>query len=201
MPNIVNLCKVEFTIFAMMSRRSFFRLLLASCLVFLSWVNFTPAASALGGKLPPVNEPAPEFTLPTNTGDGKISLSDYRGKWVVLYFYPKDFTSGCTLEARRFQQDLPKYIARNAAILGVSADDVNSHAEFCDSEGLKFPLLADTKGAVSKAYGSWLGFFSMRHSFIIDPKGVLRETFVNVQPVIHSVEVLARLDELQQSNS
>lgn len=185
----------------MMSRRSFFRLLLAFCLVFLSWVNFTPTASALGGKLPPVNEPAPEFTLPTNTGDGEISLSDYRGKWVVLYFYPKDFTSGCTLEARRFQQDLPKYIARNTAILGVSADDVESHAEFCDSEGLKFPLLADTKGAVSKTYGSWLGFLSMRHSFIIDPKGILRETFVNVQPVIHSTEVLDRLDELQKANS
>jgi len=184
-----------------MSRRTFLSTLLASCFAFLAWFNFVPAANAIGGKLPPINEPAPEFTLPTNTGDGEISLSDYRGKWVVLYFYPKDFTSGCTLEARRFQQDLPKYINRNVQILGVSADDVDSHAEFCDSEGLKFPLLADTDGKVSKAYGSWIGFVSMRHTFIIDPEGVVRETFLGVRPVIHSTEVLARLDELQSAAS
>jgi peroxiredoxin Q/BCP len=148
-----------------------------------------------------MNEPAPEFTLPTNTGDGEVSLSDYRGKWVVLYFYPKDFTPGCTLEAQRFQRDLPKYIKRNAQILGVSADDINSHAEFCDSEGLKFPLLADTEGKVSKAYGSWMGVVSMRHTFIIDPKGIIRETFLGVRPAIHSTEVLARLDELRSSLS
>ncbi|MCT7950948.1 peroxiredoxin [Ancylothrix sp. C2] len=185
----------------MISRRKFLSLVLASCLVFFSWIGYTPAASALGGKLPPLNEPAPEFTLPTNTGDGEISLNDYRGKWLVLYFYPKDFTSGCTLEARRFQQDLSKYQAKGAEILGVSADDIESHAEFCDSEGLKFPLLADTTGSVSKAYGSWLGFFSLRHSFIIDPKGNLREIFLNVSPAVHSNEVLARLDELQKADS
>jgi peroxiredoxin Q/BCP len=185
----------------MISRRTFLSTLLASCLAFLAWLNFTPVANALGGKLPPINEPAPEFTLPTNTGDGEVSLSDYRGKWVVLYFYPKDFTSGCTLEARRFQQDLPKYIEKNVQVLGVSADDVESHAEFCDSEGLKFPLLADIDGKVSKAYGSWIGFVSMRHSFIIDPEGVLREIFLDVRPVIHSTEVLARLDKLQSASS
>ena len=155
----------------------------------------------MGGKLPPLNQSAPEFTLPTNTGNGEVSLSDYRGKWVVLYFYPKDFTSGCTLEARRFQQDLPKYIDKNVQILGVSADDVDSHAEFCESEGLKFPLLADMNGKVSKAYGSWIGFVSMRHTFIIDPEGILRETFLDVRPPIHSKEVLARLDELQSAAS
>jgi peroxiredoxin Q/BCP len=184
-----------------MSRRTFLYALLVSCLAFLTWLNFTPTAYALGGKLPPLDEAAPEFTLPTNTGDKQVSLSNYRGKWVVLYFYPKDFTSGCTLEARRFQQDLPKYIARNVQILGVSADDVDSHAEFCESEGLKFPLLADTDGKVSKAYGSWMGFVSMRHTFIIDPKGTLREVFLGVRPAIHSTEVLARLDELQSASS
>lgn len=182
----------------MKTRRNFLKLILASILALITTLNFTPSALALGGKLPELNEPAPEFTLPTNTGDGEISLSDYRGQWVVLYFYPKDFTSGCTLEARKFQQDLPKYIAKNAQILGVSADDIDSHAEFCDSEGLKFPLLADTDGTVSKAYGSWMNFFSMRHSFIIDPDGILREIFLGVIPSIHSQEVLARLDELQQ---
>ena len=180
----------------MISHRTFLGAVFTCCFAVLVWLNFAPPAIALGGKLPPVNQPAPEFTLPTNTGNGKVSLSDLRGKWVVLYFYPKDFTAGCTLEARRFQQDLPKYLDKNTQIIGVSADSVDSHAEFCDSEGLKFPLLADTTGVVSKAYGSWLGNESIRHSFLIDPNGILRETFVKVNPAIHSTEVLARLDEL-----
>jgi thioredoxin-dependent peroxiredoxin len=185
----------------MISRRTFLNILFASCISVISWLNFTPAADALGGTLPAINQPVPEFTLPTNTGDGKISLSDLRGKWLVLYFYPKDFTSGCTIEARRFQQDLPQYLEKNTQIIGVSADDIDSHTKFCDSEGLKFPLLADTDGSVSKAYGSWLGFLSMRHSFIIDPQGVLRETFVKVNPTVHSSEVLARLEKLQSTAS
>ncbi|MEM9538141.1 MAG: peroxiredoxin [Cyanobacteria bacterium P01_E01_bin.42] len=182
-----------------MSRRSLFRVLLASFCAYLMWLNFLPEAIALGGKQPAIDALAPEFTLPTNTGDGEISLSDYRGQWVVLYFYPKDFTSGCTIEAQRFQKDLPEYIARNAQILGVSADDIDSHADFCDSEGLKFPLLADIDGSISKRYGSWLGLFSLRHTYIIDPEGILREIFLGVQPIIHSKQVLAKLDELQAS--
>jgi len=178
-----------------MQRRHFFSIII-SLVLLISQLTFSPIALALGGKQPELNQPAPDFTLPTNTGDGEISLSDYLGKWVVLYFYPKDFTSGCTLEARRFQQDLPQYQQRNVQILGVSVDDVDSHAEFCDSEGLKFPLLADTTGEVSKKYGSWLGVMSLRHTFIIDPDGILREIFLGVNPAVHSQEVLARLDEL-----
>lgn len=180
-----------------MSRRTFLSTLLASLLFCFAGLNFSPNAYALGGPQPPLNQAAPEFTLPTNTGDGEVSLSDYRGQWVVLYFYPQDFTPGCTLEARRFQQDLPKYLKRNTQIIGVSADDVDSHTEFCDSEGLEFPLLADTDGSVSKVYGSWMGFVSLRHTYLIDPKGILRETFIGVRPIIHSQEVLTRLDELQ----
>ncbi|ACK71331.1 alkyl hydroperoxide reductase/ Thiol specific antioxidant/ Mal allergen [Gloeothece citriformis PCC 7424] len=175
-------------------------LFLAFGLTVLTWFNTTYTAAALGGAQPPLNQPAPQFTLPTNTGDGEISLSDYHGKWVVLYFYPQDFTPGCTLEARRFQEDLAKFEAKNAQIIGVSADDINSHAEFCDSEGLKFPLLADTTGKVSKAYGSWLGSMSLRHTYLIDPDGNLRDIFLGVRPAIHSAEVLARLDELQQNS-
>lgn len=182
-----------------MSRRSLIRLFFAGVFACLIWLNVSPEAIALGGKQPEINAPAPEFTLPTNTGDGVISLSDYRGQWIVLYFYPKDFTSGCTIEAQRFQKDLPEYIARNTQILGVSADDIDSHAEFCDAEGLKFPLLADTDGSISKSYGSWLGLFSLRHTYIIDPDGILREVFLGVQPIIHSQQVLAKLDELQAS--
>jgi thioredoxin-dependent peroxiredoxin len=182
-----------------MSRRYFLNSLFVMCLSAIAWLNLTPAAWAMGGKLPTLDRPAPEFTLPTNTGKGQISLADYAGKWVVLYFYPKDFTSGCTLEARRFQQDISKYQQRQTEIVGVSADSIDSHAEFCDSEGLKFPLLADTDGAISKAYGSWMGIYSMRHSFIIDPQGVLRATFTDVNPTAHSKEVLTELDKLQHA--
>jgi peroxiredoxin Q/BCP len=153
-------------------------------------------AWALGGTLPAIGQPAPEFTLPS-LDNRRISLADYRGQWVVLYFYPKDFTPGCTLEARRFQQDLPQYRARGVQILGVSADPVDTHAQFCQSEGLEFPLLADRDGSVSRAYGSWLGFVSLRHTFIIDPQGIIRARFVKVNPSTHSQEVLATLDELQ----
>jgi thioredoxin-dependent peroxiredoxin len=179
------------------SRRRAIAILFASCLVLFGWSSSIADAIALGGKLPDLNLPAPQFTLPTNTGDGQVSLADYQGKWVVLYFYPQDFTSGCTLEARRFQQDSPKYLAKNAQIIGVSADSIDSHAKFCDSEGLKFPLLADTDGNASKTYGSWMSFFSLRHTFVIDPQGILREIFTGVNPAVHSKEVLARLDELQ----
>lgn len=160
-----------------------------------------PEAIALGGTQPALNQPAPPFNLPSNQGNGQISLEDYQGHWLVLYFYPKDFTSGCTLEARRFQQDLPKYRQRNVEVVGVSVDDVDSHAEFCDSEGLKFPLLADGDGVVSKAYGSWLSGRSLRHTYLIDPQGILRERFLGVNPAIHSTEVLTRLAELQQEQS
>lgn len=158
-----------------------------------------PIAHAMGGKQPTIDQPAPAFTLPANSDEGEISLSDYAGQWVVLYFYPRDFTPGCTLEAQRFQRDLPEYQRRNAQIIGVSADDVASHAEFCDAEALVFPLLSDPDGQVSRAYGSWMKPMSMRHTYLIDPEGVLKERFLGVRPAIHSQEVLARLDELQAS--
>jgi len=169
--------------------------LLSLCLWFTP-VMMSPAW-AIGGTLPTLDQPAPNFTLPTNGGEGEISLEDYRGQWLVVYFYPADFTPGCTIEARRFQEDLPQYQALNTQVIGISADDVQSHEEFCDAEGLRFPLLADTTGAVSKAYGSWVYSRSVRHSFIIDPDGILRDRFVKVNPNLHSAEVLERLQALQ----
>lgn len=182
-------------------RRAFLALCLGTLfsIASISYQPFLSSAYALGGPQPAINEPAPTFTLPTNSGDGDVSLSDYAGEWVVLYFYPRDFTPGCTLEAQRFQQDLSEYKSRNAEIVGVSADDVASHEEFCESEALEFPLLSDTDGAVSKAYGSWIKPMSRRHTYLIDPEGILRERFLGVRPPIHSQEVLARLDELQAS--
>jgi len=171
-----------------------------------SLLAFGRQAFALGGTLPALNQPAPDFTLPgiTPAPDGQVietrlQLADFRGRWLVLYFYPRDFTGGCTLEARGFQKDLAAYEAANAAVVGVSADDAESHADFCSSEGLAFPLLSDPAGRVSRAYGSWIAPFSQRHTFLIDPAGVVRSTWVAVRPTGHSAEVLATLQEFQAS--
>jgi peroxiredoxin Q/BCP len=153
---------------------------------------------------PAVGSPAPDFTL--DAQDGKpVSLNAFRGKWVVLYFYPKDFTSGCTLEAHNFQRDLSKYEAKNAVILGVSVQNSSSHKEFCAKEGLNFKLLADTKVAVSSTYGSVMNFgvtkVSARHTFLIDPDGVIAKEYMDVDPGRHSEEVLAALTELEQRST
>lgn len=183
---------------AMTLRRTFFTLCLSILFsLLMAFAPSAPAAQAMGGTQPDIGQPAPTFTLPSNSGDGAIALADYAGQWVVLYFYPRDFTPGCTLEAQRFQRDLPEYQARNTQIIGVSADDVDSHEEFCDSEGLVYPLLSDIDGSVSRAYGSWMKPMSMRHTYLIDPEGTLQERFLGVRPAIHSQEVLARIDELQ----
>ena len=158
-------------------------------------------AMGTGKKAPSSGTPAPDFTL--NSQDGKsLSLRDFRGKWVVLYFYPKDFTSGCTKEAHNFQRDLHRYEEKNAVILGVSVQDEATHQKFCAKEGLSFKLLADTKYAVSSSYDSLVNLgvakLSARHTFLIDPAGVVRKTYLNVNAEKHSAEVLADLWQLQQ---
>lgn len=179
-----------------LSRRRWFTGLVVLIITLVSWSLPCSPTLALGGPQLPIGEPAPTFTLPTNSGDGDLSLADYRGRWVVLYFYPQDGTSGCTLEARRFQEDRPDFQALNAEIVGVSSDDVSSHESFCAAEGIEFPLLSDVRGEVSKAYGSWLTGRSLRHTYLIDPDGILRERFLGVRPPIHSQEVLATLESL-----
>jgi peroxiredoxin Q/BCP len=151
-------------------------------------------------KAPAVGTAAPDFTL--NSQEAKpVSLHDFKGKWVVLYFYPKDFTSGCTVEAHNFQRDLAQYEQRHAVIVGVSAQDEDSHQKFCTKEGLSFKLLADTKNEVSTVYDSVMNFgvakLSARHTFLIDPDGVVRKVYLDVKPQQHSEEVLAALTELQ----
>jgi len=160
---------------------------------------FAPAARTLA-----VGSTAPDFTLPAQ--DGKpVRLSDYRGKWVVLYFYPKDFTSGCTREAHNFQRDLAQYERRNAVILGVSVDNVDSHQQFCAKEGLNFRLLADSDKKVTQTYGSLVNLgvvkFAARHTFLIDPSGRVERVYTSVDPSKHSEEMLAALDELQKTAS
>lgn len=158
-------------------------------------------ASRSAAKAPAAGTPAPDFTL--NAQDGKpVSLRDFRGQWVVLYFYPKDFTSGCTKEARNFQHDLALYEQKNVVILGVSGQDEVSHEKFCTAEGLHFKLLADAHCQLSARYGSVVDLgvakLSARHTFLIDPTGVIRKVYRKVDPSKHSAEVLADLAELQK---
>jgi len=157
-----------------------------------------------GDKTPAVGTEAPDFTL--NSQDGKpLSLHDFRGKWVVLYFYPKDSTPGCTIEAHNFQRDLAKYDAQNAVILGVSVQDEKSHQEFCAKESLNFKLLADTKKSVSQKYDSLTNYgvmkLSSRHTFLIDPAGKIRRVWTDVDVKKHSDDVLAAIDDLARSGS
>jgi peroxiredoxin Q/BCP len=159
-------------------------------------------AMRTGGRAPSSGATAPDFTL--NSQDGKpLSLHDLRGKWVVLYFYPKDFTSGCTREAHNFQRDLSQYEQKNAIILGVSVQDEATHQKFCAKEGLSFKLLADTKHEVSASYDSLVNLgvakLSSRHTFLIDPQGIIRKTYLNVNAEKHSAEVLADLAQLQKT--
>jgi peroxiredoxin Q/BCP len=166
----------------------------------LSLLGRPRQAFALGGTLPDLNSPAPDFQLQgvaPPKRDTTLGLKDFAGRWLVLYFYPKDFTGGCTLEARGFQRDLAAFDAANAAVVGVSADDADSHASFCSEEGLAFPLLSDPGGDVSRRYGSWIPPFSQRHTFLIDPRGVLQARWVAVRPSGHSAEVLAELQRQQ----
>ena len=153
------------------------------------------------GTTPAEGSNAPDFTLPSQEGSS-VSLKDYRGKWVVLYFYPKDQTPGCSREAHNFQVDQPKYAERNAVVLGVSLDSVDSHKKFCTKEGLQFRLLADTDHKVTQSYGSLTNLgvvkFAARHTFLIDPNGKVAKVYTNVDPLKHSAEVLAELDGLQK---
>lgn len=182
-----------------MIRRTLPALLLSLVALAPAWAADAPAAAATPAT-PAVGAPAPEFSLTSNEGT-PTSLKDYRGKWVVLYFYPKDFTSGCTLQARNFQRDLAKYEAAKAVILGVSIDDAESHKSFCAKEGLSFKLLADTGAKVSARYNSTMEYqgtkLSARNTFLIDPQGKIARVFLGVKPSGHSDEVLAALAELQ----
>lgn len=169
-------------------------------------IVFFITSSLLAGWLYAADVPAagtiaPAFTLTSNEGK-PVSLKDYTGKWVVLYFYPKDFTSGCTVEARNFQRDLTKYEKDNAVILGVSVDSAESHKDFCTKEGLNFKLLSDPNASVSTEYGSVMEYngakLSARNTFLIDPDGKIAKVFIGVKPDVHSDEVLATLTNLQK---
>jgi peroxiredoxin Q/BCP len=151
------------------------------------------ASSLFAAEIPQVGQPAPDFALPSQEG-APVSLKQFQGKWVVLYFYPKDMTQGCTIEAHNFQQDLPKYNQANAVIVGVSVDSTDSHKEFCAKESLTFKLLSDTDKKVVDQYGSLSQRgVAARNTFLIDPSGKIVKVWTGVNPSKHSEEVLAAL--------
>lgn len=151
-----------------------------------------------------VGNAAPEFELADQTGQ-LHSLEDYRNQWVVLYFYPKDETPGCTTQACEFRDNIFAYRDLNAQILGVSLDDVESHKAFADNHNLPFPLLADVEGSAATAYGVKTRMAGMtvakRETFIIGPDGTLLKHYPSVDPDKHSEAVLADLKSLGASGS
>jgi peroxiredoxin Q/BCP len=186
-----------------------FRIRAASAIPALLLFALTAAVSARAYAAEiAVGSKAPNFTLPSQE-ETPVSLSAYKGKWVVLYFYPKDMSSGCTIEAHNFQRDLPKYDALNAVVLGVSLDTVESHKTFCSKDSLTFKLLADPDHKVIDAYGIPMGTrpakdgapamsFAKRETVLISPKGKVVKVWTDVQPANHSDEVLAELQAVKK---
>ncbi|HEX4748078.1 MAG TPA: peroxiredoxin [Bryobacteraceae bacterium] len=158
---------------------------------------------ANSAEMPQTGQMAPDFTLPSQDGT-PVKLTDFRGKWVVLYFYPKDNTPGCSLEAHNFQRDISKYEGANALIIGVSVDSAESHKNFCTKQGLTFKLAADTDKKVARQYGSlsdYLGFkIAARNTFLIDPQGKIAKVWTGVDPGRHSNEVLSEIRERETRN-
>ena len=156
------------------------------------------ARAARAAELPEVGKPAPDFNLPDQDGK-QHALKDYRGKWLVLYFYPKDDTPGCTQEACAFRDDLAQITELGAQVVGVSVDDTNSHAEFAKKYHLPFPLLADKTTETADRYGSLMNLIvikvARRYTFLIDPQGNVSKVYLSVETSRHSKEII---DDLQK---
>ncbi|MDD4911122.1 MAG: peroxiredoxin [Sideroxydans sp.] len=154
---------------------------------------------ARAGELPKVGEPAPDFNLPDQNGESH-QLKDFAGKWLVLYFYPKDDTPGCTQEACAFRDDLSKLSKLGAQVVGVSVDDGASHAEFAKKYHLPFPLLADKSTEVAARYGALMNFglfkIAKRYTFLIDPQGKVAKVYQKVETSKHSTEIIEDLKQL-----
>ena len=162
------------------------------------------SAASAASAAPEAGQAAPAFRLQDQTGEWR-SLADYRGKWVVLYFYPKDGTPGCTTQACEIRDDIFAFRRANAAVLGVSVDAVNSKKGFAEENNLPFPVLSDTTTTTTKAYGALTSYpqyklfnISRRDTFIIDPQGRIARRYENVNAEGHSKMVLAELAKLQK---
>ena len=178
-------------------KKSAFVALAAFLFLAVSAVTARAADDVAGPPMPMVGQDAPPFTLPSQDGTA-VSLKSFHGKWVVLYFYPRDMTTGCTIEAHKFQEALPKLDALNAVVLGVSLDTVESHKTFCTKDSLTFKLLADPDHKVIDAYGVPVSMhgdtgFAQRDTFLISPNGKIAKLWTGVNPTTHSDDVLAAL--------
>jgi peroxiredoxin Q/BCP len=153
-------------------------------------------AHAADDAVPAAGQAAPTFSLPSQDGT-PISLESYKGKWVVLYFYPKDMSQGCTIEAHNFQNAMDDFAKKNAVILGVSVDSTESHQQFCAKDGLTFHLLADTEHKVTNAYGSLTerngNQMALRNTFLINPEGKIAQVWTKVNPQTAASDVLAAI--------
>lgn len=158
-------------------------------------------AASAQAQVPTVGSAAPEFALPDQNGVTR-RLTDWRGKWLVLYFYPQDDTPGCTTEACTFRDDLAQLTALGAQVVGVSVDDSASHKAFAEKYHLPFPLLADTKTEVAQKYGALSNWVVMkmakRYTFLIDPAGKIAKSYLSVDASRHSTEIVADLKQLQK---
>ncbi len=156
---------------------------------------------ARAAELPKVGGPAPGFDLPDQNGV-RHNLGEFAGKWLVLYFYPKDDTPGCTQEACAFRDDMHKLAAMGAQVVGISVDDSESHAEFAKKYHLPFPLLADKSAEVAARYGAltnlWLVKFAKRYTFLIDPQGKIAKVYEKVETSRHSTEIIDDLRQLAE---
>ena len=148
---------------------------------------------------PEIGDLAPDFQLNginlNNKDKVEWKLNDFKNKWIILYFYPKDFTTGCTIEAKGFSKYKSKYEKYNAEIVGISADSKNSHDSFCDEKSINYTLLSDPEGEVSQKYGSWIPPYSDRNTFLISPKGRIIYRWISVMPINHAKDVLNTLKQ------
>lgn len=164
--------------------------------------SLAAAGPALADALPVVGSAAPDFTLPSNRG-APISLAAQKGRWTVLYTYPGDFTTSCTIESQSFEKDFIKYKELGVDIIGLSVDSVEKHLDFAKTYGLDFPLVSDAGGVVSNKYGSlldipFMGKFSNRQTYIIGPDLTVKAVFTDVEGKVssHSQEVLKKVESL-----
>jgi len=166
-------------------------------LIFCIFLNSHPSFSF--DFAPEVGEQAPSFHLKGINSNIKNKkewdIKDFENKWLVLYFYPKDFTAGCTLEAKGFSTLKNEFKKLNAEIVGISADSEESHDSFCNEKSINYTLLSDTNGIISEKYGSWIPPFSDRNTFLISPKGQITYRWISVTPINHAKEVLNVLNK------
>ena len=143
---------------------------------------------------PEIGDIAPDFNLnginSINRNKKEWSLDYFKNKWLVLYFYPKDFTAGCTIEAKGFSNLMNEFKRNNAEIVGISADSEESHDSFCSEKSINYTLLSDPNGTISKKYGSWIPPYSDRNTFLISPDGKIAKRWISVTPINHAKVVL-----------